>query len=175
MLKKFQLEDCKPVCTPMTVWCKLRKEDESKVVDPKHYKSMIGSLLYVTTSKPNVKQAIGMVARFQAAPKENHVQVVKISFSYLKGAIYFELWYPSKNSFSLKAYQNAYWAGYVDEKESTSGGEFFLGESLVAWTSKKQSLISLSTTEAEYIAATKCCTQVEWIKQTLQDIKVVFE
>jgi hypothetical protein len=174
MLKKFQLEDCKPVSTPMTVGCKLRKEDESKVVDPKHYRSMIGSLLYVTTSRPNVKQVVGMVARFQTTPKESHVQAVKIIFRYLKGTIDLGLWYPSKDSFTLKAYSDADWEGCVDDRKSTSGGAFFLGESLVAWISKKQSSISLSTTEAEYIVAVECCTQVEWMKQTLQDIKIVF-
>ena len=71
----------------MTVGCKLSKEDESKAIDPKHYRSTIGSLLYVTTSRPDVKQAVGMVARFQAAPKENHVQAVKRIFRYLKGTI----------------------------------------------------------------------------------------
>ena len=76
MLKRFQLEDCKPVCTPMIVGCKLSKEDESKDVDPKHYRSIIGSLLYVTASRLDVKQAIGVVARFQDAPKESHVQVI---------------------------------------------------------------------------------------------------
>jgi hypothetical protein len=104
MLKKFQLEDCKPVSTPMTIGCKLRKEDESNVVDPKHYISMIGSLLYATTSIPDVKQAVGMVARFQEAPKESHVQAVKIIFRYLKGTIDLGFWYPSKDSFTLKSY-----------------------------------------------------------------------
>ena len=73
MLKRFKFEDCKPVCTPMLVGCKLNKEDESKTVDQNLYKSMIGSLLYVTTSTPDVKQAVGMVARFQGAPRESHV------------------------------------------------------------------------------------------------------
>ena len=82
MLKRFKFEDCKLVCTPMTVGCKLSKEDESKTVDQKLYRSMIRSLLYVTTSRPDVKQAVGMVARFQAAPKESHVQVVKRIFRY---------------------------------------------------------------------------------------------
>jgi hypothetical protein len=100
---------------------------------------------------------------------------VKIIFRYLKGTIDLGLWYPSKDSFSLKAYSDADWAGCVDDSKSTSGGAFFLGESLVTWISKKQSSISLSTTEAEYIAAAECCTQVEWMKQTLQDIKIVFE
>jgi hypothetical protein len=84
MLKRFQLEYCKLVSTPMIVGCKLNKDDESKVVDPKHYISMIVRFLYVTTSIPNVKQDVGMVARFQAAPNKSHVQAVKIIFRYLK-------------------------------------------------------------------------------------------
>jgi hypothetical protein len=136
---------------------------------------MIGSLLYVTASRPDVKQVVGMVARFQEEPKESHVQAVKRIFRYLKGTIDLGLWYPSKDSFTLKAYSDVDWAGSVDDRKSTSGGAFFLGESLVAWISKKQSSISLSSIEAEYIAAPECCTQVEWMKQTLQDIKIVFE
>jgi hypothetical protein len=87
MLKKFQLEDCKPVFTPMTVGCKLSKEYYSKNVDPKHYISMIASLLYVTASRPDVKKAIGMAAKFHVTPKESHVQAVKRIFRYLKETI----------------------------------------------------------------------------------------
>ena len=93
---------------------------------------------------------------------------MKIIFRYLKGTIDLGLWYPSKNSFTLKSYSYVYWAGCVDDRKSTSGGAFFLGESLVAWTSKKQTSISLSTIEAEYIAEAECCAQVEWMKRTLQ-------
>ena len=96
MLRKFQFEDCKLVSTPMTMGCKLSKEDENKDVDQKSYRWMTGSLLYVTTSKPYVKQAVGMVARFQSTPKENHVQAVKRIFRYLKGTINLGLWYPRK-------------------------------------------------------------------------------
>jgi hypothetical protein len=175
MLKKFQLEDCKAVSTPMTVGCKLSKDDESKIVDTKYYRSMIGGLLYVTASRSDVKQVVGMVARFQEEPKESHVQVVKRICRYLKGTIDLGLWYPSKDSFTLKAYPDVDWAGSIDDIKSTSGGAFFLGESLVAWISKKQSSISLSSTEVEYIAAAECFTQVEWMKQTLQEIKITFE
>ena len=83
MLKRFKFEYCKPVCTPMTVGCKLSKEDESKTIDQKLYRSMIGSLLYVTASRPDVKQVVGMVARFQVVPRESHVQAVKRIFKYL--------------------------------------------------------------------------------------------
>ena len=98
---------------------------------------MIGSLLYVIASRPNVKQVVGMVARFQSAPKENHVQAVKRIFRYLKGTINLGLWYPRKKSFSLRAYSDADWVGCVDDRKSTSGGAFFLGKSLVSWISKK--------------------------------------
>ena len=152
MLKTFQWEDCKPISTPMTVGCKLSKDDESKNVDTKFYKSMIGSFLYVTTSRPDVKQVVGMVARFQAAPKEIHVQAVKRIFRYLKGTIDLGLWYPSKDSFTLKSYSYEDWESCVDEKKRTSGGALFLGESLVVWIRKKQSSISLSSTKDKYIA-----------------------
>ena len=101
----------------MTTGCKLSKEDKSKEVDPKHYRSMIGSLLYVTASRPDVKQVVGMVARFQVGPKESLVHAVKRIFWYLKGTIDLGLWYPSNNSFSLKSYSDANWAGCVDDKK----------------------------------------------------------
>jgi hypothetical protein len=123
----------------MIVGCKLRKDDESKSVDTKHYRSMIGSFLYVTTSRLDVKQVVGMVARFQEEPKESHVQAVKRFFRYLKGTIDIGLWYPSKDLFTLKSYSYVDWEGSVDERKSTSGGALFLGESLVSWISKKQS------------------------------------
>jgi hypothetical protein len=85
MLKRFRMEDCKPIITLMQINCKLSKDDNSKSTYQRQYKSMIGSLLYVTASRPDVMQAVGHVARFQAAPKESHVLAVKRIFRYLKG------------------------------------------------------------------------------------------
>jgi hypothetical protein len=85
MLKRFEMEDCKPVITLMQTSCKLSKDDDSKSIDQRKYRSMIGSLLYVTTSRPDVMQEVGHVARFQETPKESHVLVVKRIFIYLKG------------------------------------------------------------------------------------------
>jgi hypothetical protein len=84
------------------------------------------------------------------------------------------LWYPRNQNFQLTAYSDADWANCVDERKSTSGGAFFLGDSLVAWLSKKQGSISLSTTEAEYIVVATCCTQILWMIQTLADLKVTY-
>jgi hypothetical protein len=144
----------------------LSKDDDSKSTDQRKYKSMIGNLVYVTTSRPNLMQAGGQVARFQAAPKESHVLALKRIFKYLKGTIDFGLWYPKGNDLSLIAYTDADWVGCIDDRRSTSGATFYLGECLVSWLKKKQSSISLSTAEAEYIATTSCCTQVLWMNQT---------
>jgi hypothetical protein len=115
------------------------------------------------------------VARFQAEPKESHVLVVKRIFRYLKATKEFGLWYPKGKDLSLISYIDANWAGCIDDRKSTSGAMFYLGECLVSCLCKKQSSISLSTVEAEYIAATTCCTQVLWMKQTLTYIQVEYD
>jgi hypothetical protein len=109
---------------------------------------MIGSLLYVTISRPNVMQEVGQVARFHEAPKKSHVLVVKSILRYLKGTKEFGLWYPKGKDLSLFSYTDADWAGCIDDRRSTSGANFYLGECLVSWLRKKQSSISFSTTDA---------------------------
>jgi hypothetical protein len=146
MLKKFKMEDCKTVSTPMVTGCKLRKDDESKEVDQRLYGSMIGIILYVIASRPDVMQAVGHVTRFQVAPKETHVLAVKRIFKYIKGTTDFGLWYPKGNELTMVAYMDANWAGSIDDRRSTSGATFYLGDCLVSWLSKKQSPVSLSTT-----------------------------
>ena len=175
MLTKFGMEDCKPVSTTMTIGCKLGKDDESKEVDQKLYRSMIGSLLYVTASRPDVMHAVGLVVRFQANPKETHVLAIKRIFRYFKGTTEFGLWYPKGNELTLVAYTDADWAGSIDDRKSTSGVALYLGNCLVAQSSKKQLLVSLSTTKVEYIVAVECCTQVIWMRQMLEEIQVKYD
>ena len=103
-------------------------------------------------------QVVGLVSRFQSSPKETHVTIVKIIFKYLKGTMEYGLWYPKSQDFTLKAFTDADWERSVDDRKSTSGSELFLVNCLVSWLSKKQSSISLSTAEAEYIDVASCCT-----------------
>jgi hypothetical protein len=147
MIKRFRMEDCKPIITPMKTSCKLSKDDDSKSIDQRKYRSMIDNLLYVTTSKPDVMQTVGQVARFLEAPNESHVLALKRIFKYLKGTKEFGLWYPKGNDLSLIAYTDVDWAGCIDDRRSTSGITFYLGECLVSWLIKKQSSVSLFTTE----------------------------
>ncbi|XP_043697501.1 secreted RxLR effector protein 161-like [Telopea speciosissima] len=152
--------------------CKLTKDDASPSVDHTTYRSMIGSLLYLTASRPDILQAVCIVARFQAGPKETHVAAVKRIFRYLKCTIDYGLWYPRTKDFTLSAFLRCRLGSDVDDRKSTSGGAFYLGGSLVAWRSKKQGSVSLSTAEVEYIAATSCCTQLLWMKQMMKDLSV---
>jgi hypothetical protein len=101
MLKKFLMEDSSPVSTPMVVGCKLSKDDISLYVDQRTYHSMIGSLLYITTSRPDIMQAVGMVGRYQSAPKQSHLVIVTRIFKYLKGIMTYGLWYPRNQNFQL--------------------------------------------------------------------------
>ena len=153
MLKKFQMDDSKPVGTPMVTGCKLSKFDESENVEQTMYISMIGSLLYATATRPNIMHYVCQVGRFQASPKASHLLAVKRIFRYLKGTTKYGLWYPKGKQLDLCAFTDVDWAGCIDDMKSTSGATFFLGGCLVSWSSKKQSAIYLSTAKAEYIAA----------------------
>ena len=110
MLKKFKMEDSKPVSTPMIIGCKLSKNDESLEVDHTMYRSMICILLYVRNTRPNVIHTVGLVSRFQSTPKETHVVVVKIILRYLKGTMDYGLWYLKGQDFTLEVFTNADWA-----------------------------------------------------------------
>ena len=140
--------ECSHVSTPMITSCKLRKEDESSAVNQTMCRSIIGSLLYLTASPPDIMKVFGLVAIFQANLKEYHMTVVKRIFRYLKGTMDYGLWYPKDENFDLKSISDVDWAGSLDDRKSRSGNSFFLGYRLVAWSSKKESSISLSTTEA---------------------------
>jgi hypothetical protein len=126
------MEDSSPVSTPMVVGCKLHKDDMLPDVDQRTYRSMIGSLMYITTSHLDIMQVVGMVGRYQSAPKQSHLVAIKRIFKYLKGTMTYGLWYPKNQNFQLTTYSNADWENCVDERKSTSGGAFFLGDSLVA-------------------------------------------
>jgi hypothetical protein len=166
------MEDCKPVCTPMVTGCNLSSHDDSPSVNQPEYRSMIGSFLYLTGTRPDIMHAVGIVGRFQANPKGNSSQQSREYSSIYKELKILVYGIPKMQIFSLHAYTDADWAGNVDDRKSTSGGAFYLGPRLVSWFSKKQSSIALSTAEAEYVVVASCCTQLLWMMQTLQDIQI---
>ncbi|GJV98074.1 putative ribonuclease H-like domain-containing protein [Tanacetum coccineum] len=129
-LKKYGFESCDPVDTPMVEKSKLDEDKEGKVVDPSHYRGMIGTLLYLTASRPDLQFAICMCARYQARPTEKHLNAVKRIFRYLKGIVHRGLWYPKDSSFALTAFADADHAGCQDTRHSTSGSIQLLGDRL---------------------------------------------
>ncbi|GKB96287.1 retrovirus-related pol polyprotein from transposon TNT 1-94 [Tanacetum coccineum] len=168
-LKKYGFESCDPVDTPMVEKSKLDEDKEGNAVDPSHYRGMIGTLLYLTASRPDLQFAICMCARYQARPTEKHLNAVKRIFRYLKGTVHRGLWYPKDSSFALTAFADADHAGCQDTRRSTSGSIQLLGDRLVSWSSKRQKSAAISSTEAEYIALSGCCAQVLWMRSQLTD------
>ncbi|GJT88288.1 hypothetical protein Tco_1070005, partial [Tanacetum coccineum] len=168
-LKKYGFDSCDPVDTPIVEKSKLDEDKEGKAIDPSHYRGMIGTLLYLTASRPDLQFAICMCARYQARPTEKHLNAVKRIFRYLKGTVHRGLWYPKDSSFALTAFADADHAGCQDTRRSTSGSIQLLGDRLVSWSSKRQKSAAISSTEAEYIALSGCCAQVLWMRSQLTD------
>ncbi|GJV74610.1 retrovirus-related pol polyprotein from transposon TNT 1-94 [Tanacetum coccineum] len=168
-LKKYGFDSCDPVDTPMVEKSKLDEDKEGKAVDPSHYRGMIGTLLYLTASRPDLQFAICMCARYQARPTEKHLNAVKRIFRYLKGTVHRGLWYPKDSSIALTAFADADHAGCQDTRRSTSGSMQLLGDRLVSWSSKRQKSAAISSTEAEYIALSGCCAQILWMRSQLTD------
>ncbi|KAJ9539102.1 hypothetical protein OSB04_031835 [Centaurea solstitialis] len=172
MLKKSDLTSCTPMKTPMAPPLSLDKDSKGKPVDVTLYRGMIGSLLYLTASRPDIMYSTCLCARYQAEPKESHLTAVKRIFRYLKGTLNMGLWYSKDSGFDLTAYSDSDFAGCKIDRKSTTGGCHLLGGKLVSWTSKKQNSVSTSTAEAEHVAAGICCAQVLWLRNQLQDYDI---
>lgn len=169
LVSKFGLESAKHARTPMSTTVKLARDSEGNDVDQTTYRSMIGSLLYLTASRPDIAFSVGVCARYQACPKESHLSAVKRIIKYVSGTLNYGIWFTHDTTANLAGYTDANWAGCADDRKSTSGECFYIGNNLVSWLSKKHNSISLSTAEAEYIAAGSGCTQLLWMKQMLVD------
>nr|GEY02754.1 hypothetical protein [Tanacetum cinerariifolium] len=168
-LKKYDFESCDPVDTPMVEKSKLDEVREGKAIDPSHYRGMIGTLLYLTPSRPDLQFAICMCARYQTWPTENHVHSVKRIFRYLRGTVNRGLWYSKDSSVALIAFADANHVGCQDTRRSMSGSVHFLGERLISWSLKRQKSVAISSMEAEYITLSRCCAQILWMRSQISD------
>ncbi|GKB50237.1 putative ribonuclease H-like domain-containing protein [Tanacetum coccineum] len=169
ILKKFDLVNVKAAITPMETKLPLTKDEEAFDVDVHLYRSMIGSLMYLTASRPDIMYAVCVCSRFQVTPKTSHLNAVKRIFKYLKGKPHLGLWYPRESPFDLEAFSDSDYGGSNLDRKSTTGGCQFLGQRLISWQCKKQTIVATSTTEAEYVAAANCCGQVLWVQNQLLD------
>lgn len=169
MLSKFAMENVRTATTPYEAPKPKNNLAPDLPVNVHLYRSMIGSLMYLTTSRPDITFAVSACSRHQVTPLTSHMNAVKKIFKYLKGQPHLGLWYPKESPFQLAAYSDSDYAGANLDRRSTTGGCQFLGRRLISWQCKKQTIVATSTTEAEYVAAANCCGQVLWIQNQLLD------
>nr|AAL31657.1 Putative Zea mays retrotransposon Opie-2 [Oryza sativa]AAM08711.1 Putative Zea mays retrotransposon Opie-2 [Oryza sativa Japonica Group]AAP51900.1 retrotransposon protein, putative, Ty1-copia subclass [Oryza sativa Japonica Group] len=175
LLRWFKMENCKPISTPIGSIAVLDPDEDGEAVNQKEYRSMIGSLLYLTAYRPDIQFVVCLCARFQASPRASHRQAVKRIMRYLNHTLEFGIWYSTSSSICLSGYSDADFGGCRIDRKSTSGTCHFLGTSLIAWSSRKQSSVAQSTAESEYVAAASCCSQILWLLSTLKDYGLTFE
>ncbi|GJS29919.1 retrovirus-related pol polyprotein from transposon TNT 1-94 [Tanacetum coccineum] len=174
LLKNYGMETCDLVDTSMVEKSKLDEDPQRKVVDPIRYCRMIGTLMYLTSSRPDLVFVVCMCDRYQTKPTEKHLHAVKRIFRCLKGTINMGLWYSKDSCIALTAFVDVDHAGCQYTRKSTSGSMQLLGDRLVSWSSKKQKSTAISSTEAEYIALLGCCTRILWMRPQLTDYGLGF-
>ncbi|GKE61247.1 putative ribonuclease H-like domain-containing protein [Tanacetum coccineum] len=156
MLTKFDMESVRTATTPYEAAKTKLKDETDPPVNVHLYRSMIGSLMYLTASRPDIMFAVSACSRHQVTPLTSHLNAVKKIFKYLKGQPKLGLWYPKDSPFQLEAYSDSDYAGSHGDRKSTTGGCQFLGRRLISW-------------QAEYVVAASCCAQVLWIQNQLLD------
>ncbi|GJX67699.1 retrovirus-related pol polyprotein from transposon TNT 1-94, partial [Tanacetum coccineum] len=160
------------VSTPIETNKALLKDEEAEDVDVHLYRSMIGSLMYLTASRPDIMFAVCDCVRFQVTHKVSHLHAMKRIFGYLKGQPKLGLWYPRDSPFDLEAFLDSDYAGASLDRKCTTGGCQFLSKRLISWQCKKQTVVTNSTTKAEYVAAANCCGQNSVSHSKTKHIKI---
>jgi len=170
VLEKFKMNECNSVTNPIVPGTKLCKDHGGTKIDNTLYKQIVGSLMYLTHTRPDIMFVVCLLSRYMECPTELHLMAAKRVFRYLKGTINFGVLYRKGGSESLSAYSDSDYAGDVEDRKSTSGYVFMLSSGAISWSSKKQPIVTLSTTEAEFISATSCACQAIWLRRILQQL-----
>jgi hypothetical protein len=162
--------DCKSMTTPMTTNPKLLCDTSSEIVDATLYRQMIGSLMYLTNTRPNICFVVNTLSQYMVEPRHVHLIATKHVMRYLKGTIEYGIKYDADCEFRLHGYSDSDWVGSVTDRKSTSGCCFSLGSGMISWFSRKQTSVALSTIEAEYMATCLACTEVVWLWKLLSGL-----
>eukprot|EP00253_Pinus_taeda_P033287 PITA_33287 len=168
LLERFNMQDNKSAITPTVMGLKLSKEDNNKDFDRSLYKSIVGSLMYLTATRLDIMHVVSLISRFMERPKEAHWQATKRILRYVKGTKRFGILYTVLECSDLIGYTNSDWDGSVDDRKITFGYVFHMGSGSISWASKKQPIVALSTAEAEYVAATAAACQAVWMRKMLR-------
>ena len=169
LLEKFKMIGCKIVHTPLVVNEKFQKEDGSGQADQTNYRSLVGSLLYLTATRPDIMYAASLLSRFMHNPTRVHYGAAKRVLRYIQGTLDFDIMYKRNVDPKLFGFCDSDWGGSVDDLKSTSGYTFTLGTSVCSWASTKQKYVALSTAEAEYVSASIATSQAIWLRRVIKD------
>jgi hypothetical protein len=162
--------DCKPIFTPIEVNAKFCAQEGKELEDSTMYRQLVGSLIYLTLTRPDISYAVGMASRYMQNPRKPHLEAVQRILRYVKGTIDYGLLYKKGEACKLLGYCDADYAGDHDTWRSTTGYMFSLGSAAISWSSKRQPTVSLSNTEAEYRAAAIATQKSTWLMQLMRDL-----
>ncbi|KAH9681306.1 hypothetical protein KPL71_026926 [Citrus sinensis] len=171
LLKKFHMFKCKPAPTPMGLNEKLKHDEKEEKADARIYRSLVGSLIYLTNSRPDILHSVSVLSRFMNDPRKSHYIAAKRILRYLQGTKKQGIMYEKEDNCKLVGFTDSDWAGSLDDRKSTSGYLFCLGTNVISWSSRKQKSVALSSTEAEYIAATESACEAVWLGRILKDLQ----
>jgi hypothetical protein len=169
-LRKFRMVGCKPMATPIAINEKLKKEDGGKKVDATLYRSLVGNLLYLTATRPDVMLAASLLSRFMYSPRHFHFTVAKRVLRYIQGTTCFGIRYCRNSMVKLLGFCDSDWGGCVDDMKSTPGYAFSLGLGVFSWSSKKQQSVAQSSAKAEYVSVALATSHAIWLRRILEDI-----
>ena len=170
ILKRFKMESCNSISTPVETRLQLTKSCDGNLVNTTYFRSLVGSLRYLTSTRPDISFGVGMISRFMETPSQVHLQVAKRILRYIKGTQNHGIFYASAADCNLVGYSDSDWAGDVEGRKSTSGYIFHFGSGAISWSSKKQQVVALSTTEAEYMAAASSACQAVWLRRLCDEL-----
>lgn len=170
ILKKFRMEQCKPVVTPIVVNEKLSINDGIDLANDSVYRSIIGSLLYLSATRPNIMFPASLFSRFMHSPIQVHFRSAKRFLTYIRGTTDYGLYFLKTESGELQGYADSDWAGSVDDPQSTSGYAFSFGSAVFSWNSSKQDAVAQSSAEAKYISAAATANQAIWLRKIRLDV-----
>lgn len=170
VLKRFVVQKSNPVSSPIVPGFKVCRDDDGIIVDETYYKHIVGSLMYLTATRPDMMFCISLISMYMAKPTELHLQAAKRILRYWKGTINYGIFYKKRREKELLAFVDSDCAGDVEDRKSKSGYVFLLSSGAVSWSSKKQPIVTLSTTEAEFVAAAACACQVVWMRRILKKL-----
>ena len=172
MLEKYGMADCKPMDTPLEQNVKLQIDVGTEIENVTMYRQMVGSLIYLTITRPDLSYAVGLISQFVQKPRKPHLDAVRRILRYVKSTTDHGLFYAYGKPLDLMGYTDADWAGCTYDRRSTSGYAFGLGSSMISWQSKKQPTVALSSTEVEYRGAALAACEAMWLQKLLNDLGV---